>query len=43
MNASVAGFGTGSNEPLDAAIRELTGKTDLGEIDFEDGRWMELA
>jgi hypothetical protein len=43
MNVSVAGFSTGSNEPLDASIRKLTGETGLGERDFEGGRWMELA
>jgi hypothetical protein len=39
----VAGFGFSNVDPSGSATRELVNsKMDLGEIGYEDGRWMEL-
>ena len=39
----MVGFGFSSVEPLCSATREFINKIDLIYIDYEDGRWMELA
>ena len=40
---AVVGFGFSSAELLCSATREFINKTDLIFIDYEEGRWMELA
>jgi hypothetical protein len=42
-SCSVVGFGISGVGPLGSVLGQLVSKVDLREIDYEDGRWMEVA